>query len=66
MDILNDIDIWLIGLEHNDKLKTVMRHIQSPHNPVLRKRNYKDREKYLYFGNFLLYHTITYKPSDRH
>ena len=47
MDILNDIDIWLIGLEHNDNLKAFVNLIKSPYNPVLHMRTYKDWDRYL-------------------
>ena len=40
-------------------------HIKSPRSPVLRLRAYRDWENYLYFGNFVLYHTIKYEWAER-
>ena len=41
-DILNDVDIWLFILEHSVKLKSIAMRINSPSNPFLFMRAYKN------------------------
>ena len=65
VDVLNDIIIWLIRLENNNKFMTYVACIKIPRNPVLHMRTYKYWQHYLYSGNFLLYHTIEYKCAHR-
>ena len=40
--IINDIDIWLIGLEYSVKLKAAVMRINIPHNPVPHMHAYND------------------------
>ena len=49
MDIINDIDYWIIGLEHNDKLQTIVTRIKIPRNPVLRMCSHTHWMAYLLF-----------------
>ena len=42
MDVLKDIYIWLIGIEHSNKFNAVVMRIKILRNPVLRIRTYKD------------------------
>ena len=58
LNILNDIDIHIIGLEWIDKLKAIVTRIKITYNPFLRMSIYKDWQQYIYSGNFSLYHTI--------
>ena len=66
MDIINDIDIWLVGLEHSVKFKVLVILINNPHNLILRMSTYQDWDNFMDFGNFSLYHTIKYEYVDRH
>ena len=50
MDILNGIYDWHIGIEQNDKFKTVVSFIKSPRNTVLHICSYKDWVYYVYLG----------------
>ena len=40
--ILNVIDMWLIGIEHWDKLKAIVMQINTPRNSVLRTAIYQN------------------------
>ena len=47
MDIIDDIHIYLVRLEHNEKFKYVLTLIKSPCNPVLHMQEYKAWDCYL-------------------
>ena len=38
---MNDIGIWIIGIEYSDKLKAAVTRTKSPRNPVFRMCAYK-------------------------
>ena len=61
MNSINDIDIWLIGLEHHFKFKVLVTLIKSPRNLVLRMATYQDWDNFMDFGNLSLYHRIKYE-----
>ena len=64
-DILNDIDIWLVGLEHSVKLKAFMMQINIPLNTFPHLCAYKYWDSFLDLENWLIYHTIKYEWSYR-
>ena len=64
-DILHITDIWLVGLEHHDKIKAVARQLNSPRNTVLRVDANQVWECTIFFGKFASYNNIKYKWADR-
>ena len=66
MNILNEIDICLVGLKHRTKIKYAMMLTNSILNIVLRISNYQDWDHPMSSGNLFLYNKIIYKWEDRH
>ena len=66
LDILNEIDTWIIYLKYNYKHKKVVLIIKSPGNIILRMRAFQFWKHYQNLRHFFNYSTTKYDWAYRH
>ena len=66
MDIINFIDDWIIGIEHNEAFNTLVEHTKILRSPVFPMLKNKHWVPYLYFENDLIYQEMKFNWADRY